>query len=518
MFAMTKAARQSPRRHGYALGLGLALIALVLRALLTPLLDGSVPYLISMLAVTATAVMAGFRPALFATVFSALGVNLVLFDPKFQLTTQVSMPEFLSALLFLLIGVAVSWLGGNRLVMLEEARATGDALREREAQLRALTDNLPGAMTYQAVREANGATRFVYVSASVKSLNGLTPEEVYADPSLLYSRILPESRPALLEAEERAVRDGRPFELVVPMRHASGDLRWMRLASSPRILRDGRQVWDGVQFDVTELYAAQEALRSLNTDLEERVRSRTEQLVRSNQELERFAYVASHDLKAPLRTITSYLQLLARRYEGQLDGKAQTFITFSVEAAERMGALIDDLLAFSRLGRERKATRVEAQRVVHDVLKNLQGVVMEHQAVVHVGDLPAVVADETQIRQVLQNLIANALKFHAPGRPPEVWVEGSVDDDVAGFTVRDNGIGIEPQHQARIFDLFQRLHGREQYAGSGIGLAIVKKIVDEHGGRVWVDSTVGAGTAFHFTLPAALPTPQPTGAASQRNS
>ncbi|SMB92633.1 sensor histidine kinase [Deinococcus hopiensis] len=490
-------------RSGYLLAALLAGAALILRQALTPVLGNDLPYLLSLLAITTSAVIAGERPALLATLLSAAGINFLVTQPRFRFTLVLSLSESVGLLLFLLVGIGISWLGGKHLATLQQARAGAQALREREAQLRALTDNLPGAMTYQAERLPGGTTRFLYVSGSVQRLLGVSPAQVYSDSGELYGLILPEYLPAVLEAEERAVRLGTTFEIEVPMRLADGNRRWMHLASSLRRLPNGRELWDGVAFNVTERREAQEALQALNTALEERVAERTEQLVRSNQELEQFAYVASHDLKAPLRTITSFLQLLERRYGDQLDERATTYIQHVVEAAARMNLLIDDLLAYARLGRERKVGRVEPEKVLQDVLNNLHSLIEERGARVEAGLLPPVQTDETQLRQVLQNLVGNGLKFQPPDRVPEVQVRAERQGDRVRFAVQDNGIGIEPEYHERIFGVFQRLHTRSQYAGSGVGLAIVKRIVEEDGGHIELHSIPTEGTTFFFTLPAA---------------
>ncbi|PYE55674.1 sensor histidine kinase [Deinococcus yavapaiensis] len=485
------------------LAVGLTMLALLVRLLLSFVLDMNVPYLVSFFAVMATAIFAGFYPALLATVVSAVGVNYFIMAPVFRLNFAMSTSDMVGFVLFVLVGASIAWLGGARLKVFEQLRETAEALRERELQLRSLTDNLPGAMTYQVEREPNGASRFLYVSANVERLNGVTPHDVYADANALYGAILPSYLPSLLEAEEHCVRTGTPFEVEVPMRHSNGSVRWFHISSSVRTLPGGRQVWDGVQFDVTERHEAQEALRRLNAELEERVRERTAQLARSNQELEQFAYVASHDLKAPLRTITSYLQLLQLRYEGRLDEKADMYITFSVAAAEWMNVLIDDLLAYARIGRERKAEPVDAQVVLGNVVESLQDSLRQSGGRVEVAALPTILADETQFRQMMQNLVENALKFRSETRAPVVHVSASVEDGMAHFEVADNGIGIDGAYFDKIFQVFQRLHRREDFLGSGVGLAIVKRVVEEHGGRIWVKSEVGVGTTFHFTFPVA---------------
>jgi signal transduction histidine kinase len=223
-------------------------------------------------------------------------------------------------------------------------------------------------------------------------------------------------------------------------------------------------------------------------------------LARSNRELEQFAYVASHDLQEPLRVITGYLQLIERRYHGKLDEEAEQFIAYVVEAVFRMQQLIADLLEYSRVGmRGRPFQRVAMERVFDEALAALGQSVAESNAVVEHGPLPEVVGDPTQLRQLLQNLIGNAIKFHR-SCVPTIHVSARGEESQWVFAVRDNGIGIEPQYWERIFVIFQRLHSRQQYSGTGIGLAICKRIVERHGGRIWVDSVAGIGSTFYFTI------------------
>ena len=235
----------------------------------------------------------------------------------------------------------------------------------------------------------------------------------------------------------------------------------------------------------------------LNKELEE---SRRE-LDRSNQELEQFAYVASHDLQEPLRMVSSYTQLLARRYQGRLDTNADEFIAYAVDGANRMQRLINDLLAYSRVGTRGKEFKpTDCTAVFDQALANLKVTIEESSAVVARGPLPTVMADKLQIGQLLQNLIGNALKYQGD-EPPRVHVTAEQKGTEWVFSVRDNGIGIDPQYAERIFVIFQRLHNREEYPGTGIGLAICKKIVERHGGRIWVESQLGSGATFSFTIP-----------------
>jgi signal transduction histidine kinase len=249
------------------------------------------------------------------------------------------------------------------------------------------------------------------------------------------------------------------------------------------------------------LAATNQRLQKANQDLERA----SADLTRSNRELEQFAYVASHDLQEPLRMISNYLELMKRRAGEKLSDQERQYVDYAVDGATRMRSLILDLLAFSRAGAEAKRAPVDTQGVLDEALHNLEAKIVESGAQITHDPLPRVMADRTQTLQVLQNLLGNALKFRREGEPPRIHVGASVEGDLAIFRVRDNGIGIDPSHQDRIFQLFQRLHSRGEYPGTGIGLAICKKIVEGHGGRMWVQSRAGEGSTFSFTLPLAPP-------------
>jgi light-regulated signal transduction histidine kinase (bacteriophytochrome) len=272
--------------------------------------------------------------------------------------------------------------------------------------------------------------------------------------------------------------------------------------------------WSSFEVDLLQQLANQIAIALSQAQLlESEVRQR-EELVRSNTELQQFAYVASHDLQEPLRMVTSYLQLLEKRYQDKLDSRADQFIAYAVDGANRMKALIQDLLSYSRVSTHGQPFElVDVNRILASAIANLEFLIDETGAVITRDSLPQLKADATQLTQLFQNLISNGIKFRREGISPQIqinvirreWVHGrtAMGESLGEwiFSVRDNGIGIEPQYSDRIFVIFQRLHGRGKYPGTGIGLAICKKIVERHGGRIWIESEVGRGTTFYFTIP-----------------
>ncbi len=235
--------------------------------------------------------------------------------------------------------------------------------------------------------------------------------------------------------------------------------------------------------------------------LREDHRQSLEDLARSNRDLEQFAYVASHDLQEPLRMVATYTQLLAERYQGKLDSNADQYIHYAVDGALRMQKLVQDLLAFSRVGRQGLALEsADCNAVLQTALKNLEEAILESGAVVQHEQLPVLIADGAQLVQVFQNLIGNAIKFRGSD-PPLIRVSAKEQGKEWVFSAADNGIGIAPEHGESVFVIFRRLHTHAEYPGNGIGLSICKKIIEQHGGRIWVDSEPGRGSIFHFTIP-----------------
>jgi PAS domain S-box-containing protein len=271
------------------------------------------------------------------------------------------------------------------------------------------------------------------------------------------------------------------------------DGRWVQVVERPTT--DGGVI--GIRINVTEVKKKEAELEETTRQLEEQSRD----LKRSNTELEQFAYVASHDLQEPLRMVASYCQLLKRRYADKLDEAANEFIGFAVEGATRMQRLINDLLSYSRVGHRGEAfAPLSAREIVDSALANLEAAIADAGARIDIANLPQINGDRTQLVQLFQNLIGNAIKFRRD-EPPIVRITAVPDGEFAMFTVEDNGIGIEREFVEKVFLIFQRLHERDKYSGTGIGLAIVKKVVERHGGKVWIDSTPDQGSRFQFTLP-----------------
>jgi light-regulated signal transduction histidine kinase (bacteriophytochrome) len=252
--------------------------------------------------------------------------------------------------------------------------------------------------------------------------------------------------------------------------------------------------------DVTEKKEMERQIKEANKILTQTVEQRTAELERKNKEVEQFAFVASHDLQEPLRNISSFVDLLEKQYRGKLDDHADKYLHYIVQSSDRMKTLIKDLLDYSRLGRGREARQVNCNMIVEQVRADLSHKMRESQAVINSADLPLIDAYPTELKLLFQNLVSNSIKFRRPSVPPVIDIKAVKENGSWTFAFQDNGIGIEAQFHDRIFSIFQRLHTRTEYEGSGIGLAHCKKIVEMHGGDIWVDSDVNGGCTFYFTI------------------
>jgi PAS domain S-box-containing protein len=287
-----------------------------------------------------------------------------------------------------------------------------------------------------------------------------------------------------------SLQNGTPFETIFRIKKDGG---FSYISSKASLVRDERKrplKISGVCFDIT----------GMKNDVGIALFKLNEELLRSNRELEQFAYVASHDLQEPLRMVSSFTQLLQLRYGEKLDDDAREFIRYAVEGASRMQNLINDLLDFSRIStRPGRLRNVEMNKAVDLTLYNLKFNIDQRSAVITRDDLPSVLADDSQVIQLLTNLIGNSIKFCE--NEPRIHVSSKVSGDQYVFSVKDNGIGIDPCYFEKIFMVFQRLMPKEKYEGTGIGLAICKRIVERHGGKIWVESDPGNGSEFFFSLP-----------------
>jgi len=377
-------------------------------------------------------------------------------------------------------GQVTRWFGTNTDVT--QQRQYQEQLAHSERQFRQLADAMP-----QIVWAANAEGYVDYYNKRWYDYTGFTPG-VGGDDS--WRPVLhPDEFEFVHETWYTSIKTGRPYEIEYRFKNAlTGEYRWHLGRALPVVDSDGRiSRWFGTNTDIHDFKKSQE------------------ELVASNVELARFAFVASHDLKEPLRIIANYSQMIGTLYTDKLDSEGKEYIQFIRSNVKRMYALIDDLLNYSSLGSNHEPmVGLEAENIVKEALKNLEFSITKSGAKVHFSNLPHVFGNRTQLIQLFQNIIGNGIKYQQE-KTPEITVSAIKDGTRWVFSIGDNGIGISAAYFDRIFLLFQRLHRKEVYPGSGVGLAVCKKIVERHGGKIWVDSEVGKGSTFHFSLPTEEP-------------
>ncbi len=452
-------------------------------------------YVISMVMLGAVALIVlkreRFDPLVFRYLVAALAL-LIAGELAFTSYASVYGPANLLGHLFRLVSVycfyraiVVVGLRNPADLLFRELTAREEALHRSEQRYRSLVEFSPDAIF------VNRDDRVDYVNPAALQLFGAASPEAMVGRRV-YDLFTPAYR-EFVAGRIRELRAGAPVPLVhEQIVRLDGSVRDVETAAFP--FEDGTgPAIEVVLRDVTD-----------RKEAERRMQEYAARLQRSNEDLQQFAYVASHDLQEPLRSIVGFSQLLARRYRGRLDADADEFIAFIVEGGNRMQTLIRDLLRVARVETQAKEpVPTDAGAVVAGALALLDPSLKETGATVTVGDLPAVMADPAQLEQVFVNLIGNAVKYRREDVPPAIAVSARPLDGLVEFSVADNGIGIEAAHFDRIFEMFQRLHTHDQYEGTGIGLAVVKRIVDRHGGRVRVESVPNEGSTFFFTLPAA---------------
>ena len=368
-------------------------------------------------------------------------------------------------------------------VEMAERKRSQAVLAASEERFNAFMNHSPAAAW---LKDDKGC--FVYANKAFEQANNVTLADLRDKTSF---ELWPREVAERIQQEDRAVLStGETVETIEDNRTLDGSLKHLLIFKFPVRDASGQLFVGGVAIDITERKQAEEALQQAMAEL-----------AHSNAELQQFAYVASHDLQEPLRMVASYTQLLAKRYKDKLDDDAQEFITYAVDGANRMQRLINDLLSYSRLTTKRKPVGpVDCEVVLSNTLANLRVAIEENDVTITHDPLPTAMGDDIQLVQLFQNLIGNAIKFRGP-EPQRIHIGVESGEHDWLFCVRDNGIGMEPQYFERIFAIFQRLHAKAEYPGTGIGLAVCKKVVERHGGRIWVESQLGKGSTFYFTLP-----------------
>jgi PAS domain S-box-containing protein len=459
--------------QSYALSVLLVLAAALVRWWLPGVLR-SFPFLAFYPVLVFAAALGGFGPGLLATVLSWLCVTY-FFDstPGFFGLTDPS--ELGRLIVFSIGGLGVS--------VISEAQLRG---RERQARQSRELKELTQLTNLGPFIIRDEQDQIIQWSEGCVRLYGYNAEDAIGRVSHdLLQTVFP-----------------KPLEEINAILHQSG--RWEGELQHTRA--DGSKLIVSSQWVLQDSSVGQKVLEICTDitrlkDIEESLRRTTEELKRSNQDLESFAYISSHDLQEPLRGIHGFLTLLQQRYAGQLDSKAKGYIGYAADGATRMSHLISDLLQYSRVGRgERQFQPIESSQILAGALANLRSAVEEAGAEVTCDSLPVVMGDPNLLSRLFQNLIGNAVKFRSPDRPCKIHIGCKRNGTFCQFSVTDNGIGIESEYYGRIFVIFQRLHTRQKYEGTGIGLAICKRIVERHGGRIWVESKPGEGSTFLFEL------------------
>jgi PAS domain S-box-containing protein len=488
--------------RSYGMTLAVCAAAFGLRVAVEPAIGGQAPFVAFYVAVTVVAWLYGTGPAVFTTVIGALDARYFFLRADDSIRVRHT-PDLAGLGFYLLVCSTV--IAALEALRRARRRAEGNAriAAERFEQLRIETEERNriqqlgeqhrrwAAVTLANIGEAVVSTdvgnRVTFMNEVAESLTGWRREEARGRPIEEVFKILDENTGQPVEIPvERVIREGRATGLAnhTVLLNRNGFRIPIEDSAAPIPDSDGKPA--GVVLAFRDISAQRQTERALE---------------KSNEDLREFAYVASHDLQEPLRMIGSFLGLLSRRYQGRLDAKADTYIRYAIEGAKRMQELVQSLLVYSRAGTQAPVIRrVSCRAVLERVLNMLEASIRESGAQVMHGDLPEVDADEIKLGQVFQNLIGNAIKFRGE-RAPVIEIRVVPGEREWIFSVNDNCMGFEQRHAERIFAMFQRLHSVGEYPGSGIGLALAKRLIEAHGGRMWAQSQPGAGSTFYFTLP-----------------
>jgi PAS domain S-box-containing protein len=375
-----------------------------------------------------------------------------------------------------------------------------EELRASESRYKRLLESITNyvyTVTFENGRPAGTLHRL-----GCESLSGFTPDDYAREPDLWYRMVHEDDRETVLRMAEQILTETKPVALEHRIRHKDGSIRWIHNTLVPQVNSDKEIVsYDGIVADITDRKRAEEELSALNTDLEQRVIKRTEELEQSNKQLEAFAFSVSHDLRAPLRHIDGFSKALMEEYHASLDDMGKTYLERVRAACTKMNALIDDLLSFSRFSRQSlNRTTIDMGKLVEEVLGELDSEQQSRNISFSISTLPNCQADPQLLHQVIFNLLSNALKYTKKRESATVEIGSFAQGEHTIYFIRDNGAGFDMQYADKLFGVFQRMHRSDEFEGTGVGLAIVQNIIQRHGGRIWAEAEVDKGATFYFTL------------------
>lgn len=455
------------------------------RLALDPLLKNDGPYLFFAIAVVVAALYGGKWAGLAGIVLSIPICDYLFIEPRYTWFVHDARADSIMLALFALLGVLTTIIIDGLHQSKKRVRHSLIELQRSELQLEMIDANIP-----EAIFTATPAGGAEHLNGFFSKYSGRGLDELTGRGWL--DVIHPGDRQPFMAELALPENEAAQFETVIRLRRSDGIYHSFKCHARRNLSpHDRASIWFGACADIENEKALSAALEN-----------RTEELIRLNQSLERFAYAASHDLREPLRTIASLTEAFLRRKRGELDVESSEMLALVVKSADRMMRLIHDIMELARTANAsvKGAVEVEMRTVAESAIANLGGAITEAGANIVVGDLPALCVSETALVRVFQNIIENAIKYHGP-RPPRIDISAELRGDEWVFSIKDNGIGIDPEYRDKIFEPFRRLHARSQYEGTGLGLATCRRIIQALGGRIWVESVPGDGCAFFFTIP-----------------